>query len=220
MDISCIYTITNKFNNKLYVGSAFNFNRRKSRHIRLLNSGNHPNKHLQMAWAKHGANAFEFFIIEPILDKSKIIQYEQFWIDFSKCYENDKGYNICRQAETRYGVKHSEKTKEKMSIARKGIVKSKEWQDKITASLHGKIRSKETCAKMSAARIGKSVSDKTRISMAKGQTGRKHSEESKLKRSLTLKGRKIANPNKGWKHSEETKAKLSAIRKAYWEKLQ
>lgn len=220
MKISCIYLILNKLDDKLYIGSAVDFERRKAKHIRLLNSNCHPNSHLQSAWNKYGANNFGFSAFELIDDKANLIDREQFWIDYTKCYERDKGYNICRQAETRYGVKHTDATKEKMSIARKGRRKSKEWQDKITAALQGKTRSEEIKKKMSEARIGKTLSAKTRAAMVKGQTGRKHSEESKLKRSLALKGRKIENVRKGWKHSEETKIKLSSIRKHYWETLQ
>ena len=46
-NISGIYKITNKINNKFYIGSAFNLNTRYNRHKRELKLNIYSNKKLQ-----------------------------------------------------------------------------------------------------------------------------------------------------------------------------
>ena len=50
--ISCIYTITNIVNSKIYVGKTNNFNYRMSKHKYTLKNNIHINEHLQRAWNK------------------------------------------------------------------------------------------------------------------------------------------------------------------------
>jgi len=216
---SGIYAILNTVNDKLYVGSAVNFKRRWSKHIRYLNNKIHPNKFLENSWHKHGQQNFIFVILEICLVRENLIKREQHWINLTKCYERELGYNICRVAETRLGTIHTDEAKKKMSISRKGRVVSVETRAKIAAAHKGKIISEETRLKLSIANKGCIVSQETRVNMAKGQTGRKHSEESKLKRSVILKGKPFPNPKKDPRHSEATKLKQSIARKKYLEKL-
>lgn len=44
-----IYQIKNKINNKIYIGSATYYNKRKGTHISRLRKGSHNNPHLQAA---------------------------------------------------------------------------------------------------------------------------------------------------------------------------
>ena len=211
---SGIYLIVNIIDAKFYVGSAFDFSRRFARHKRLLNSNGHPNAHLQNAWNKYGENCFVFKILE-LHSKEGLIEREQFWLDAGKSYEREIGYNICKVADNRTGILHSEDTKKKMSISGKGRIVSQETRDKLSRAHKGKIVSEESKKRMSEAQRNKNyvVSDETKANMAKGQTGRKHSEESKRKRSEKLKGRKVGGYKMGeFKHSEETKRKISESR--------
>lgn len=188
---SGIYKILNKINGKFYIGSAVNFKRRFARHQRLLNAKEHPNEHLQNAWNKYWNISFEFIVLQYVENKKDLIRYEQIWLDFTKCYDREIGYNICKIANNRTGILHSLLSKAKMSIAAKGRVKSAEWQAKITASITGKKRDPSVGKAQSKRMKGRELSLETRINMAKGQLGRKHSQESKDKRSAKLKGRLV-----------------------------
>lgn len=86
-----IYKIENIKNNKPYIGSSNNIERRWSEHIRQLNKGEHHSIKLQRAWNKYGQNNFEFEIleeckIEELLNKEHDYIY--------KVYNSiDSGYN-------------------------------------------------------------------------------------------------------------------------------
>lgn len=104
-------------------------------------------------------------------------------------------------------------TREKISQARRGVSRgalSEEWKAKIGASLVGKKRSQEFREAVSARQLGtkrgaypESGKEKQRIA----HTGKKHSPE-------TIEKLRAIKAN----ISEETKAKLSAAKKAYWDR--
>lgn len=206
---SGIYKIINLADGKMYIGSAVHFNRRFARHIRQLNSQTHPNKYLQNAWNLFGEECFRFEIVQYV-EKEYLLIREQHWIDTFNSADNSVGYNICKIADNRTGVLHTEEAKLKMSKTRKGMIKSEEWQAKITASLKGKKRSAEVVENLVNRLRGRKLSDETRAKMSAAKTGLKHSDESKLKRSLALRGRNVGGYKKGtYTHSEETRRKIS-----------
>lgn len=88
-----IYHITNKINNKKYIGQTVNIDRRKRVHFNRLNKKNHHSPKLQMAWNKYGEDNFDFtyhtFVIESIeelnvLEQQEIEKYDSF----------NNGYNM------------------------------------------------------------------------------------------------------------------------------
>lgn len=97
------------------------------------------------------------------------------------------------------GLKHSQETKLKMSIAKrgispynKGISLSPEQKQKISFSLTGKKASEFTKAKMSNARIGKKLPPRSKDhceKLAIAQRGKKASAETKAKMSASHKAR-------------------------------
>lgn len=76
----CIYQIRNLENNKIYIGSTKNFNKRKVRHIRDLKKGSHHCIYLQRAYNKSFLENFVFEILEECLEL-ELFTKEQFWID-------------------------------------------------------------------------------------------------------------------------------------------
>lgn len=91
-----IYRITNKTNGMTYVGkTGMNFGDRWDCHRAQLNGGYHDNRHLQNAWNKYGADAFEFDVIEKVSDVSKLneleIKYIAKYRDIGKCYNISDG---------------------------------------------------------------------------------------------------------------------------------
>lgn len=83
-----IYTITNKINNKIYVGKTS-----RDPQIRWkehLNDYRHPELPIQRAFKKYGKNNFIFTIIKEVPDEV-LNQEEQYYIDLYK--SNVYGYN-------------------------------------------------------------------------------------------------------------------------------
>jgi len=93
-EISGVYKITCKNNNKFYIGSSIDINRRLKTHISLLKNNKHSNPYLQRAWNKHGVQNFKYEIIETIYDIKQLSIREKYWLDSTKCYKEEIGFNI------------------------------------------------------------------------------------------------------------------------------
>ncbi len=121
---SGIYLIKNISNNKIYVGSALNISNRFSTHKYKLKNQQHKNPHLQAAWNKYGESSFEFSILEIVEDQNLLIKREQYYINLYNCCDKQVGYNIAKIAGSTLGIKASEETKKKQSIAAKNRVRT------------------------------------------------------------------------------------------------
>ena len=197
---SGIYEIKNKINGRRYIGSAANIKVRWMQHVSLLKRNRHDNKHLQHAWDKYSADAFEFNVLELCFPWSLTVR-ENAW--FAK-FKPEEKYNMAPTAGSLLGIKRSDETKAKMSAAQKGRGFSSETRAKISASKKGKKASLETRCRMSEVRTGKKMSPLTRVMLALANTGRKLSSEHKAK---------ISAARKGKKQSPETRAKISTFQK-------
>jgi group I intron endonuclease len=113
-----IYKILTKSNNKIYIGSAINFKKRKESHLKDLKNNNHHSKYLQRVYNKYGKNNLEFSILTEIFDKKYLLKEEQYWLDYYQPFGKN-GYNSCKIAGSMLGFKHSEKTKQKISNLQK-----------------------------------------------------------------------------------------------------
>lgn len=150
---SGIYQIRNILTEGVYIGSTVNFNNRRQDHFYQLREGIHHCIHLQRSFNKHGENnyVFEILAICPVEYLKKL---EQWFLDnrLEKKYntlkfatsslgfkhsENFKKWLSHRQknmsdwtrvkiANSLYGRKASQETKDKMSKSNKGIPKSRE----------------------------------------------------------------------------------------------
>ncbi len=185
---SGIYKITNIINDKIYIGSAINFKQRWYQHKYYLKLNKHQNKYLQNAWNKYGNDSFIFEIVE-YCEKEKLIEQEQKWMDLTKCFNLEIGYNLVSFAGNQLGFKHSNESKLKMSIA-----------------LKGRKLSEETKLKMKGRNHTKETKEKIRLSLK----DRKRSEETR---------RKISENKKGKMQSKNHIEKLSKIRKGKNKKL-
>jgi group I intron endonuclease len=203
-----IYKIEHKTSGKVYIGSAVDFRARECKHWLDLRKGMHRNKHLQNAYDRYGAEAFEFKRL-IICSRKNLLMYEQLCLD--KFDAVKRGYNIAFVAGSpMLGRVVSDETKEKISRSNKGKNLGKKHSEeslrKISAAskgnqhMLGKPRSEETVDKISRSLIGNKRSV--------GRTdwvGRKHSEESKEKMRLAKLGIKL---------SAEHRAKLSTAQQA------
>lgn len=107
---SGIYSISNKVNNKVYIGSSKNIHLRISEHVLDLSKNIHKNSYLQNSWNKYGGDNFELIIIE-LCDVDILLDREQHWIDNFVSYNRKYGYNLHKDAKRHYVC---EETKQKM----------------------------------------------------------------------------------------------------------
>jgi hypothetical protein len=124
--LNVIYKITNIINNKIYIGSASFYDKRKGTHISKLNRNTHKNSYLQASWNKHGFNNFNFEIIEQVDSQKNLLNREQYWLDLLCSYNRDIGYNISKIAGSNLGNKMSEEAKIKIGNFWRGKKFSKE----------------------------------------------------------------------------------------------
>ena len=158
---SAIYAIVNRETLGMYVGSAVNVAQRWRRHTHDLRKNVHACKHLQNAYLKYGADAFDWEIVEFVEHKENLIQREQFWIDFFQ-----PAYNKRRIADSCLGLKRSAEARENMRNAQLGRKQSPETIAKRAAALRGRPRPPEVRAKISASHVGIRPSDESRAKMS------------------------------------------------------
>lgn len=228
-----IYKLTSKLSNKIYIGKAINLYKRLREHKNSETQKSNNKFYIRNSIQKYGWDSFDVEILEIIegFDKTKdnneLLVRESYYIDLFDSTNLEIGYNICKSSNDRTGLKHSEETKLKMSLASKGKPKSKEAVEKMRQSKLGKPRkphSKETIEKTNQTKrlnklLGKPrkpFSEESRKKMSEAQKGRKMSEEARQKMSDSSKGKpkskghveKMRQVNLGKKHSEETKEKM------------
>lgn len=191
-----IYIITNKINNKQYIGQSLNCKARSQMHLR--SKGGAPI--LYNALKKYGKENFEVEIIAyPGISQLALDAVEKWKI---KQYNTiaPYGYNI-RDGGSGGGL-DTEKTKQKKSIAKKGK----------NNPMFGYQFSNETKKKIAASLTGRKASEETKKKQSLSMTGKKHSAETLEKISNSSKG-----INKGKKHSKEHKKKISEGLKKYYQ---
>ena len=147
-----IYKLINKITEDFYIGSASRIGKSSSlsgfyvrfdKHKRQLNNNSHYNRFLQRCWNKYGEKNFEFEILATC-PPEYCIKLEQFFLD---SFENK--FNIRLVAESNFGLKASDETKQKMSKVRKGKA----------VRGYGFIVTEETKSKMSEAGKNKVFTD-------------------------------------------------------------
>jgi len=167
--ISCIYTITNVHNGKMYVGKTNDFHYRVSKHKYTLRNKIHINEHLQRAWDKYGEESFMFEILDEV-SEDLLISLEHYWCNILNVHDYLVGYNIRpthphnkgsnskatseKISKSLVGRKASDEAKKKMSNAKKGKTLSEEQKRKISESLKGKPKSDDAKNNISAAKLG------------------------------------------------------------------
>lgn len=118
--ISCIYTITNLINNKIYVGCTVDLSKRKNLHFKQLRTNKHGNVYLQAAWNKYGEESFRFEILEEC-NKEFLKSQENYWCNTLNVHNINYGYNI-QPTNPNGNITHSKETIIKISNSRKGSI--------------------------------------------------------------------------------------------------
>jgi len=159
-----IYGLKNKENGKWYVGQAVDIAKRWQEHKKPRSAKNNAGLKLQRAFAKHGYDGFEWFVLEEC-DEAQLDNREQFWIAKKDSFKN--GYNMTLGGGGRRGYTLSTETRAKI-----GAANSAYW------TVHEKHIPLEVREKISKSNKGK-------------RTGMRASEETKSKMSQARKGRKF-----------------------------
>ena len=141
MKIICIYSIKNMENEKIYIGSSVDFNRRKRVHLNLLFKNKHHSIKLQNSFNKHGVDKFHFSILEMVDSNDLLIEIEQKYLTKLK---PDLNMTHIAGLNSHIGLKRSETTKEKIRLSNTGKLTSEETKEKLRQHNLGKKQSKET----------------------------------------------------------------------------
>lgn len=182
-----IYRFRHIASGKVYVGSAINPRTRYRAHIGSLKRGTHRSRYLQRAWDKHGADAFVFEILEPVLFVEDLITREQYWIDTLHAADPAHGYNVAPIAGSTLGVKATDETRARQSERAKKRTADPEyraWRSELTKAqfTDPEMRARQSeraKAQMSdpAARARKS--EQTKAQFASPEARARRSEQSK-----------------------------------------
>lgn len=99
-----IYKITNKINNKTYIGQSINIENRWQQHkINAFNFNTHTyNYPLYRAIRKYGLDNFEFQVLEEC-NKEILTQEEQYYIDYYNSLNPNCGYNLVSAVDAKRG---------------------------------------------------------------------------------------------------------------------
>lgn len=120
---SGIYKITNKINNKVYIGQSNNIKERIKVHKSSLRGGYHHNSYLQRSWNKYGEENFVFEILE-LCELEIIDDREKHWISLYDSTSEQNGYNFESGGNANKII--SEKSIEKMRQAKIGRFKGED----------------------------------------------------------------------------------------------
>ena len=146
--ISGVYRIVLLLDDRCYIGSSIQIQKRWSQHQRSLRKGTHHSPYLQRVWDKYGEDSFQFEIIEEC-DPEILIEHEQAWMDFYSPV-----FNTNPVAGNSLGFRHTEETKEKIREIRTGATLSEETKAKMSEVRMGHLVSASTRALLSEQRKG------------------------------------------------------------------
>jgi len=126
--VSGVYYIQNILDDKIYIGSSVNINRRIVAHFAALRRNGHQSYRLQSAFNKDGESNFVSGIIEAVTSDN-LTKAEQGWIDFFKPEYNKHSVAFRvefskehrdNMSKAQIGNRHTDEAKAKIGDASKG----------------------------------------------------------------------------------------------------
>jgi group I intron endonuclease len=114
MDTCGIYSITNKKTGQKYIGQSIHIERRFEQH----KYNKKPVTYIDRAIKKHGADNFEFEILEECKPK-ELNKLEKKYIQKHNTYKNNNHYNLTTGGDSKYITSKTTKLKRKETIKRK-----------------------------------------------------------------------------------------------------
>jgi group I intron endonuclease len=221
-----IYTIKNVVNNKFYLGSSIDLDKRWARHKSDLDNKRHHSVKLQRAYNKYGNDNFIVEILEET-NEELLREKEQFYLDTLQPYKT--GYNVGMTACGGDNLTNNPTKQEIIDKIRTGIK-----YRFANESPEDKIKRCENITGSKNPNFGKRWSQKQRDVMSDRRKGQKASEETKTKISKNSKELwasqeyrdKMSESRTGTgnsffdkRHSIETKQKISQVKKKQYETM-
>lgn len=204
MKTAGIYKIEQIGTDRCYVGSSSDLRKRRTQHLRDLGKGIHHTTFLQRAWTKHGADAFEFVVIEVCAQSSDLkmvlMAREQYWIDTLK-----PRFNTCSAAMSTLGFKMPRDVVERHREQITGRKLSPEHADFVRKLALGLKRSDETKEKLRQAGLRRGVPKAAIEASVAARRGKKLTAEHIAK---------VVAANAGYKHSPEVLERMRAANTA------
>jgi group I intron endonuclease len=206
---SGVYKIINNYDNKEYIGSSKEIERRWKDHVRSLRKGKHDNPYLQYAWNKYGEENFSFEVIIEVPEDCLLEEEDKFLTR-----DKTRSYNICEKAgkpppRTESTYTRTPEMRKAQSERSKGHIKTKEQIQKQADSLRGQhFHSEEFKKAISARHKGIINSEETRKKMSETAKTRKRtpiSEKARADRS--------ENIRKKWQDPDYRSMMLAARKK-------
>lgn len=133
-----VYTITNKIDNKIYLGCSIDVHARLKKHQRNLKNKKHPNNHLQSAYNKYGKENFSFEMLE-YCEKEILYSQENYWANLLNVHNENFGYNISPTNPLNSHKHISKETRDKISIASKKKIFTTEYRAKLSKGQIGRL---------------------------------------------------------------------------------
>lgn len=128
--INEIYKITNKVNNKIYIGITIQgFKTRFGHH--LYEAKTDSPFPIHKAIRKYGESSFEIEVLEIVESIEELKEREKFYIKELKAKDRKFGYNLTEGGDGTFGRMHSNETKAKIGEKAKGRVVSEETKQKM-----------------------------------------------------------------------------------------
>lgn len=100
-----IYKITNKINNKCYIGQSIHIEQRWKEHKSKYQQNRKSDLPLYKAFEKYGINNFIFEILEEC-SEDLLNEREKYWINFYNSLVHQNGYNIREGGDGTSGENH------------------------------------------------------------------------------------------------------------------
>lgn len=130
---SGIYAIRNCIDQRIYIGSAIQFRKRRDKHFNELKKNKHHSNKLQRFVNKYGIESITFHILE-FVSSNKLYEVEQQYLDNYQPFFNTSLNAIS----FRLGKKNTEEHRRKISIAQTGKVLSIEHRNNIMITHHSR----------------------------------------------------------------------------------
>ena len=145
-----IYKITNKVNNKVYIGQTVkSLDRRLNEHFRaserfhykFINNESQPSSRLYPSIYKYGKHNFEIELVDTADSRDELNQKEIYYIELFNTTNPDKGYNIApggNGGPLFKGHTHTVEVRNKISSIFRGKSHSQEFIDKRMESVRNR----------------------------------------------------------------------------------
>ena len=200
-----VYQITNKINNKKYIGQHAGSDLQKywQHNVYRATAGFRGKPALYRAVCKYGVENFEIKPLIIVGTKEWMDYYEIGLIKILDTTNLNKGYNITAGGGGNFGFRPDEETKAKMAASHMGLKMPKSHSLKLSERnkgnkyAAGRKMTKENFDKLMAANIGAKRSDEARQHMSEAHKGKKLSEETKQRMRSAQQRRREEEANGG-----------------------